>query len=263
MSEDFERKLSCRFTIPDEILSKVTDQPYEGSILIKMPHEILLTIYDSLAHAPSQIALALTCKRMGTVAKDVHLHLSPTSPKYAGFLPKSVFDVPDLMAQLRPWMPVDLRLCNHCLTNRPRHEEYWNGIVGCEISNFWIQKTGWNFHDASWHKQVHDICPACHVNCTLSDYVDCDGCRALGRLGDIDWTRVSYVKDQTLISSSEIELLYEAGHEYDRPVLPSISCTWNLVADRLVLVIALKRTRLLQDEKGPLSFRPGLRNDTA
>ncbi|KAK5225855.1 hypothetical protein LTR47_002870 [Exophiala xenobiotica] len=191
MSDDFERKLPCRFIIPDEILSKVTDQPYDGSILMKMPHEILLTIYDSLAHAPSQVALALTCKRMGTVARDVQLHLSPTSPKYAGFLPKSVFDVPDLMAQLKPWMPVDLRLCNHCLTNRPRHEEYWNGIVGCEISNFWIQKTGWNFHDASWHKQVHDICPACHVNCTLSDYVECDGCRALGRLGDIDWTRVS------------------------------------------------------------------------
>ena len=43
----------------------------------------------------------------------------------------------------------------------------------------------------SWHKVVHDICPSCHGSCSLSDYVDCDGCRALGRLGDVDWTRVS------------------------------------------------------------------------
>lgn len=156
-----------------------------------MPYEILLTIYDSLAHAPSQVALALTCKRMAVVAQDVHLHLSPFSAKYAGFLPKTVFDVPDLMTQLKPWMPAELRLCNHCLTNRPRTEEYWATIIGCEVSNFWIQKTGWNFHNASWHKQVHDICPACHASCSLSDYVDCDGCRALGRLGDVDWSRVS------------------------------------------------------------------------
>ncbi|KAK5027288.1 hypothetical protein LTS07_006888 [Exophiala sideris] len=190
-SQDFERKLSCRFTIPDNILDTASGGAQGDSILFRMPHEILLTVYDSLAHAPSQISLALTCKRMAAAARNVQLCLSLTSPRYAGFLPRSVFDVPDLMAQLKPWMPADLRLCNHCLTNRPRAEEYWNGIVGCEISTFWVQKTGWEFHDASWHKQVHDICPACHVNCSLSDYVDCDGCRALGRLGDIDWSRVS------------------------------------------------------------------------
>ncbi|KAJ9633850.1 uncharacterized protein PV06_05685 [Exophiala oligosperma] len=190
-SEDFERKLLSRFSVSDEMLADAPEGSDEDPLLLKMPYEILWNIYDSLDHSPSQIALALTCKRMATVARDVHLHLSSTSAKYAGFLPKTVFDVPELMAQLKSWMPADLRLCNHCLTNRPCDEQYWNGIVGCEISNFWIQKTGWNFHDASWHKQVHDICPACHVNCTLSDYVDCDGCRALGRLGDIDWSRVS------------------------------------------------------------------------
>ncbi|EXJ79414.1 hypothetical protein A1O3_08916 [Capronia epimyces CBS 606.96] len=192
-SKDYERKLSPQFIVSDKILDTVSDKAESdgASVLLDMPYEILLTIYDSLGHAPSQIALALTCKRMAMVARDVHLSLSATSARYAGFLPKRVFDVPDLMAQLNPWMPATLRLCNHCLTNRPLREDYWNTIVGCEISNFWIQKTGWTFHDASWHKQVHDICPACHVSCTLSDYVDCDGCRTLGRLGDIDWSRVT------------------------------------------------------------------------
>ncbi|EXJ59311.1 uncharacterized protein A1O5_12192 [Cladophialophora psammophila CBS 110553] len=190
-SHDFERKLSSRFIVPEEIL-KNTDLEYKGqSVLLMMPYEILLAVYDNVAHAPSQVALALTCKRMAIAARNVQLCLSPTSPKYAGFLPKAVFDVPELMTQLKPWMPADLRLCNHCLTNRPRREEYWNTIIGCEVSNFWVQKTGWDFHNASWHKQVHDICPACHASCTLSDYVDCDGCRALGRLGDVDWARVS------------------------------------------------------------------------
>ncbi len=156
-----------------------------------MPYEILLVLYDSVAHAPSQIALALTCKSMARAARHIQLCLSPTSAKYAGFLPRAVFDVPDLMTQLRPWMPAELRLCNHCLTNRPRHQEYWNTILGCEVSQFWITKPGWEFRTASWHKQVHDICPACHASCTLSDFVDCDGCRALGRLGDVDWSRVS------------------------------------------------------------------------
>jgi hypothetical protein len=159
--------------------------------LLNMPFEILLTIYDTVGHAPSQTALALSCKRMAAAAGHVRFALSTTSARYAGFLPRSVFDVPDLMAQLRPWMPADLRLCNHCLTYRPRHEGYWDTVAGCEVSNFWIQKTGWTFHDAGWHKQVHDICPACHVACTLSDYSDCDGCRTLGRLGDVDWARVS------------------------------------------------------------------------
>lgn len=173
------------------MLANECDEAEGDSGLLTMPHEILLTVYDSVAHAPSQVALALTCKRMASVARGVRLGLSSTSPRYAGFLPRSVFDVPDLMAQLKPWIPADLRLCNHCLTNRPYREEYWDTIVGCEISTFWIQKTGWVFHNASWHKQVHDICPACHVSCSLSDYVDCDGCRALGRLGDVDWSRVS------------------------------------------------------------------------
>ncbi|KAL2427026.1 hypothetical protein ABEF95_007033 [Exophiala dermatitidis] len=190
-SNDFERKLSPRFIVSDKILGNAAEEEYDGdSILLNMPYEILLTIYDSVDHAPSQIALALTCKRMAVVARDVHLSLSTVSPKYAGFLPRRVFDVPDLMTQLKPWMPSNLRLCNHCLTNRPLREDYWSTVAGCEISNFWIQKTGWNFHDGNWHKQVHDICPACHVWCCLSDYNDCDGCRALGRLGDIDWSRV-------------------------------------------------------------------------
>ena len=156
-----------------------------------MPYEILLHIYDSIGHAPTQVALALTCKRMAIVARDVQLQLSATSAKYAGFLPRTVFDVPELMAQLKPWMPAGLRLCNHCLTNRPyRGDEYWNTIVGCEFS-CWTQKNSWIFYSASWHKQIQDICPACHASCKMSDYVDCDGCRVLGRLGDIDWTRVS------------------------------------------------------------------------
>ncbi|KAK5064451.1 hypothetical protein LTR84_000284 [Exophiala bonariae] len=189
---DFERKLGHKFVVNEELLQNIEeDNTNEDAVLLDMPYEILLTIFDSLAHSPSQVALALTCKRMAMVARDVHLHLSAFSAKYAGFLPKTVFDVPELMTQLKPWMPAELRLCNHCLTNRPRAEEYWATIIGCEVSNFWIQKTGWNFHNASWHKQVHDICPACHASCSLSDYVECNGCRALGRLGDVDWTRVS------------------------------------------------------------------------
>lgn len=169
----------------------MSKEPDCHSKLLNLPYEILLLIFNTVGHSPSQVALALTCKRMALAARDVRLCLSHISPKYAGFLPRTVFDVPELMTQLKPWMPSELRLCNHCLTNRPRTEEYWDTIVGCEISNFWVQKTGWNFQNASWHKQVHDICPACHASCTMSDYIDCDGCRALGRLGDIDWSRVS------------------------------------------------------------------------
>ena len=173
-----------------QLLNIAPDKDCE-SPLFSLPCEVLLDIFDSINHAPSQVALALTCKRMGLVAREGNLALSSTSPKYAGYLPKSVFDVPELMVQLSPWMPAELRLCNHCLTHRPRDSSYWATIDGCEISNFWIQKTGWSFSNASWHKQVHDICPACHGSCTLSDYSDCDGCRALGRLGDIDWSKVS------------------------------------------------------------------------
>ena len=173
-----------------QILDNASNDHQSQSVLLKMPYEIILVLYDSVAHAPSQVALALTCKSMARAARNIQLCLSLFSAKYAGFLPRSVFDVPELMIQLKPWMPAELRLCNHCLTNRPRYQEYWDTIIGCEVSNFWITKTGWEFHNASWHKQVHDICPACHASCTLSDFVDCDGCRALGRLGDVDWARV-------------------------------------------------------------------------
>jgi len=102
-----------------------------------------------------------------------------------------LFDVPDLMSSLRPWMPKNLRLCGHCLTYRPFEPEYWQSVVGFQRNDFWIQKHGWEFKNASWRKQIHDICPACNIACSLSDSVDCDGCRALGRLGDIDFERVA------------------------------------------------------------------------
>lgn len=150
-----------------------------------------MLVYESLEHAPSQVAFALTCKHMAQLAGDVNLTRTHISPKYAGLLPKDCFDVPDLMKQLVAWAPNNLRLCDHCLTMRPCDAAYWREIEECDGSSYWIQKVGWSFHDASWHKQMHNICPACHITCTLSDYVDCVGCRALGRLGDIDWSRVS------------------------------------------------------------------------
>jgi len=156
-----------------------------------MPNEVQMLVFESLEHAPSQVALALTCKQMAMVASEVNLCRSYTSPKYAGLLPKEVFDVPCLMKQLSSWMPESLRLCDHCLTARPSDRTYWSSIEGCETGNYWVQKTGWTFSNASWHKQMHNICPGCHVTCSLSDYSDCDGCRALGRLGDIDWARVT------------------------------------------------------------------------
>ena len=160
-------------------------------LLSKLPFEILMEVFNHLDHAPSQVLLALSCRRLAEVAKCVPLTLSLTSARYAGFLPRTVFDVPDLMHQLRPWMPDSLRLCGHCLTYRPSTADYWKSVPGFERNDFWIQKIGWVFKDARWWKQTHDICPACHGSCSLSDYVDCDGCRALGRLGDIDWTRVT------------------------------------------------------------------------
>lgn len=149
-----------------------------------------MLVYESLEHAPSQVSLALTCKQMALLASDTNLTRTHISPKYAGLLPKEVFDVPDLMKQLVSWMPESLRLCDHCLTMRPADREYWASVEECAGSSFWVTKVGWQFGNASWHKQMHNICPACHITCSLSDYVDCDGCRALGRLGDIDWSRV-------------------------------------------------------------------------
>lgn len=164
---------------------------YTLSGLLSLPVEILCLVFNSIENAPSQVALALTCKRMALVAKDINLTLSLFSAKYAGYLPREVFDVPTLMKSLRTWVPPTLRLCDHCLTNRPCDREYWKDVEGCESSNFWITKTGWIFANQGWQKQVHNICPHCHVSCSLSDYVDCDGCRALGRLGDVDWSRIS------------------------------------------------------------------------
>lgn len=150
-----------------------------------------MLIFESVAHAPSQVALALSCKGMARIANSINLNRAYTSAKYAGLLPKEVFDVPDLMRQLSPWMPSHLRLCDHCLTNRPADPSYWSNVTGCEVGNFWITKTGWSFADASWHKQLHNICPSCHLTCSLGDFSDCDGCKSLGRLGDVDWARVS------------------------------------------------------------------------
>jgi len=156
-----------------------------------MPYEVQMFLFESLRDAPSQVSLALTCKQMALVASDMNLSRSYVSAKYAGLLPKEVFDVPNLMRQLASWMPSNLRLCDHCLTNRPCDADYWLTVPSCDGSTYWVQKVGWSFSDASWHKQMHNICPSCHMSCSLSDYVDCDGCRALGRLGDIDWARIA------------------------------------------------------------------------
>lgn len=161
-----------------------------------MPHEVQMLVFESVDHAPSQVALALTCKQMAQVAADTNLARSYVSATYAGKLPKEVFDVPGLMKHLVSWMPGNLRLCDHCLTNRPCDTEYWQGISECDGRMDWTQKPGWFHRDGSWHKQMHNICPACHMSCSLSDYVDCDGCRALGRLGDVDWSRVSGIYRQ-------------------------------------------------------------------
>ncbi len=208
-SDDFQRKLSINFTLSDLVCpltcARISDHPthspqmltantnpqLDSLLLQNLPTEIINLLFTTLACAPSQVSLALTCKLLANLASTTRLALSTTSRKYAGFLPVSVFDVPLLMKSLVTWVPTTLRLCNHCLTFRPRSQGYWDDVSGCEVSNFWIQKTGWTFSAGSWHKVVHDICPSCHGSCSLSDYVDCDGCRALGRLGDVDWTRIS------------------------------------------------------------------------
>jgi hypothetical protein len=110
-----------------------------------LPGEVLLEIFESISHAPSQIAFALTCKRVAALARSIDLARTLTSAKYAGFLPVGVFDIPDLMASLRSWNPASLRLCGHCLTFRPGSAEYWQGKKGYERSDFWIQKIGWSF----------------------------------------------------------------------------------------------------------------------
>jgi len=171
-----------------------------------MPYEVQMLVFEALCNAPSQVSLALTCKQMAQVASDMNLSRSYVSAKYAGLLPKEVFDIPCLMKHLVSWMPESLRLCDLCLPNRPRDPEYWRTVSSCKGSTYWVQKVGWTFSDASWHKQMHNICPSCHATCTLSDYIDCDGCRALGRLGDIDWSRVSDAH------TKRIEEELRAGH---------------------------------------------------
>ena len=171
------------------LLASQADQ--SASILLNLPTELIIYIYHTVSHAPTQVLLALTCKLLSSLVSTTPLTRAYTSPKYAGLIPKEVFDVPPLMRSLTTWMPTHLRLCDHCLTFRPVCNEYWTEVDGCENGGFWIQKVGWEFAGGSWHKQMHNICPMCHLSCSLSDYVECDGCRALGRLGDIDWARVS------------------------------------------------------------------------
>lgn len=172
----------------------------------KLPNEVLLDVFDAIGHAPSQISLALTCRRLAYLAKSVELALTRFSARYAGFLPVSVFDVPDLMASLHTWMPSSLRLCGHCLTYRPADATYWKTVPGFGRNDFWIQKIGWSFKDTRWRKQTHNICPSCHWNCSLSDYIDCDGCRALGRLGDVDWSRVSSLQHNHSAATVPVQL---------------------------------------------------------
>ena len=174
-SVDFERKISTRFTLPDEVLVDRDEIVQQSSTFLELPHEVLFDIFEVLCHAPSQIGLALTCKQMARIAQRVDLGLSASSARYAGFLPPSVFDVPDLMSSLRPWMPSGLKFCGHCLTYRPHDSDYWHTIDGFERYDFWVQKVGWTFKEARWRKQTHDICPACHSSCSISDYVPCDG----------------------------------------------------------------------------------------
>lgn len=180
------------------------------SALLGLPQEVQMLIFESVDHAPSQVALALSCKQMARVSSSINLSRTYVSAKYAGLLPKEVFDIPELMRQLVPWMPSHLRLCGHCLTNRPYDDkEYWNDVLpdlpsvasatraqaipmpGSRKADFWITKTGWTFKEASWHRQSHDVCPACHVACSLGDFSDCDGCKSLGRLGDVHWKRAT------------------------------------------------------------------------
>lgn len=131
----------------------------DNSILFEIPYEVLILIIQTISDSPTQVTLALTCKRLANAVSKVPLSLSATSRKYAGFLPVSVFDVPDLLTQLKPWAPQHLRLCNHCLTFRPTENAYWRRVEGCEISNFWVTKTGWWFGGGGWNKLVHNICP--------------------------------------------------------------------------------------------------------
>ena len=156
-----------------------------------MPAEILLLVFEAIEHAPSQVAFALTCKLVAQIATDVDLARSYISPEFAGKLPKEVFDVPLLMKQISTWMPSALLLCDHCLTARPQDAAYWEIVSGHGKLSVWKKVPGWYFANASWHKHFLNICPACSRKCTISDYNDCDGCKALGRVGDVDWSRVS------------------------------------------------------------------------
>ncbi|RMZ90865.1 hypothetical protein DV736_g1912, partial [Chaetothyriales sp. CBS 134916] len=88
-SADFERKLRPRFVLNDSMLGSPYHSP--DSALLNLPDEILLTIFSNLDQVFGQVALALTCKRLALIARDVELSLSLTSRKYAGFLPASVF----------------------------------------------------------------------------------------------------------------------------------------------------------------------------
>ncbi|RMD39308.1 hypothetical protein DV735_g5814, partial [Chaetothyriales sp. CBS 134920] len=115
----FERKLGPRFVVNNSILASARNS--RDSALLNLPDEILLAIFLSFDQVSGQVALALTCKRLALIARDVDLSLSVISSKYAGFLPAAVFDVPLFMQSLRPWMPHSLALCDHCLTYRP-HE---------------------------------------------------------------------------------------------------------------------------------------------
>jgi hypothetical protein len=110
-----------------------------------LPGEVLLEMFESISHAPSQIAFALTCQRVAALARSIDLARTLTSAKYAGFLPVGVFDIPDLMASLRSWNPASLRLCGHCLTLRPCSAEYGQGKKGYERNDFWVQEIGWSF----------------------------------------------------------------------------------------------------------------------
>ena len=163
-TEDFERKLAKRFVVSDTVsrtrharhrsvvaidASKILQADRSNAdacgTLSVLPGEVLLDIFDTLGHAPSQVAFALTCKRLATLAASIDLTRTLTSPKYAGFLSVGAFDVPDLMASLRSWSPTSIRLCGHCLTFRPSGAEYWQSKKGFERNDFWIQKIGWSF----------------------------------------------------------------------------------------------------------------------
>lgn len=121
--------------------------------ILDLPENVLARIYQDIDCPRTQIALALSCRRMLATASLVDL--SQCLRKHA----KGRCSYSLVMKDLHSWMPSHLQLCHSCWKYLPKHC-IWRDRAGKLISQ--LQNKDWLWAVMNW-TQGGRICPRCQV----------------------------------------------------------------------------------------------------